>query len=199
MTVAASEQCCQNVRNYSNDTIQARRTPWWWWWWWLLLLFCPWYLISKVEKLFKKNYKTLGASRLVQKLCWKVSKWVVETNRIEELHRNRKTLKEKRSFTRIIRNEGEFFTQRTNKSEPTWFMGPKVSKASKKMVIGRNFGILVFFPLGCCFSCWASASGCGAQIWGCNLGVGDGHVPGVTTSFFPWCECQTIRAFTVSP
>jgi len=76
-------------------------------------------------------------------------------------------------------------------------MGTKVSKTSGKMVIGRNFGLLVFFPLGCCFSCWASASGCGAQIWGCN-GVGDGHVLGGTTSFFPWCECETIRALTLS-
>jgi len=38
----------------------------------------------------------------------------------------------------------------------------------------------------------------GAQIWGCD-GVGDGHVPGGTTSFFPWCKCDTIRAFTISP
>jgi len=99
---------------------------------------------------YLKNFKTLGASRPVQKLCWQVSKRVLETNRIEALNRNIKTLKEKRSFTRVIRNKGESLTQRTKKLELTRFMGPKVSKASGKMVIGRNFGVLVFFPLGSC-------------------------------------------------
>jgi len=64
-------------------------------------------------------------------------------------------------------------------------------KQVENIVILRNFGVLIFFPLGCCFSCWTSAGGCGAQKWGCN-GVGDGHVPGGTTSFFPWWDHQGV-------
>jgi len=164
---------------------------------WLLVLL-PLVLYSQRLRNYLKSYKTLGASRLFQKLCWQVSKWVVKTNRIEVLNSNRKMLKEKRSFTRVIRNEEESLTPRIQKSQPTWFMGPRSQKQSEKMVIGRHFWVLLSFPLGCCFSCWASASGCGAQIWGCD-GVGDSHVPRGTTSFFPWCECETIRAFTISP
>jgi len=107
----------------------------------------PLVLDSQRLRNYLTNYKTLGASRLVQKLCWQVSKWVVETNRIEALIRNRKTLKEKWSFTRVIRTEGESLTQSTNKSEPTWLMGPKVSKASGKMVIGRILAYLSSFLL----------------------------------------------------
>jgi len=87
-------------------------------------------------------------------LCWKVSKRVVKTNRIEALNRNGKTLKEKRSFRRVIRNEGKLLTQRTKRIRTDLTYGTKGLKSKrKKMVIGRNFGVLGFSPLGCCFSC----------------------------------------------
>jgi len=84
----------------------------------------------KAEKLSKKNYKTLGASRLVQIVLEGFQ--MSCRNKHRTLNRNSKTLKTKRSFTRIIRNEGVSLTQSTTKSEPTWFMRLKVSKASRK-------------------------------------------------------------------
>jgi len=110
----------------------------------IIIIFSPLVLDSISWEIIWKNYNTLGASRLVQKLCWKVSKWVVETNRIEALKRNKKTLTKKRSFTRVIKNEGESLTQRTKKSEPTWFMGPKIYgtkglKSKRKNVNWKKF------------------------------------------------------------
>jgi len=65
----------------------------------------------------------LGWSKNCAGMSWR------KTNRIKALNKNRKMLKKKGSFMRVIRNEGGSLTK---KSELARFMGPKDSKASGK-------------------------------------------------------------------
>ena len=54
------------------------------------------------------------------------------------------------------------------------------------------FLILFLLP---CASCWASARGCEAWVWGRN-GLNDCYIPWLgTTSISPWYQCETIRSF----
>ena len=71
----------------------------------------PWYFIPKALEINGKEL-SLGASRLVKKWCRQIPEWVAETNWIEALNRNGKTLKREGRFSRVIWDTSKTTAQR---------------------------------------------------------------------------------------
>jgi len=94
----------------------------------------------------------------------------------------------------IIRNEGESLTQRTVKIRTDLIYGTKGLKSRHiKWYFEEISANLSSFPLAAASAAEPAQADVALRYEAATLSV-----TVTSKSLFPWCECETIRAFTVS-